>query len=165
MTPRSAILYALHFFALFTAATATLASAATANDGPIKVYEVEGEYGEMRSFVKDAIINQGYNIDYNGKIGDMLKRTRGDVGSAKKLYKDAEFFLFCSAKFSRATMEANLHNIGYCPYIVFVYESVAKPGWVTVGYRRPTVMAEKGSLASLKKVEDILENIVREAIE
>jgi hypothetical protein len=57
----------------------------------------------------------------------MLKRTAGDVEAGKALYKDAEFFTFCSAVVSRKVMEADIGDIAYCPYVVFAYEA-EKPG-------------------------------------
>ena len=67
----------------------------------------------------------------------MLERTGADVGSTKKIYANAEFFMFCSAKLSRAMIEADPANVGYCPYVVFLYEAAEKPGEIVVGYRRP----------------------------
>ena len=86
--------------------------------------------------VENAIINQGLKIDYHGFIGDMLKRTSQDVGATKKLYRDAEFFTFCSAVMSRKVMEAEIADIAYCPYVVFVYELEDQPGTVTAGFRK-----------------------------
>ena len=86
--------------------------------------------------VNDAIINQGYAVDYHGYVGDMLKRTAEDVGAEKQLYKDAEFFTFCSAVLSRKAMEADIGDIAYCPYVVFVYEDASTPGTVTIGHRK-----------------------------
>jgi hypothetical protein len=75
-----------------------------------------------------------YTIDYHGFIGDMLKRTAGDVDAEKALYKDAEFFTFCSAVVSRKVMEADIGDIAYCPYVVLSTRR-KKPGAVTVGFR------------------------------
>ena len=53
------------------------------------IYEKEGEFADVREDLVDAIINQGYVIDYNGRPGEMLKRTRKDVGG-QPLYLQAE---------------------------------------------------------------------------
>lgn len=92
-------------------------------------------FDDTAAAVESQIINRGYAIDYRGFIGDMLKRTAGDVGASKQLYKDAEFFTFCSAVLSREVMEENIADIAYCPYSVFVYETEEAPGTVTVGFR------------------------------
>lgn len=95
----------------------------------------DNAFADTAQAVNDAIVNRGFKIDYHGFIGDMLKRTAGDVGATKTLYKDAEFFTFCSAVVSRQVMEADIGDIAYCPYVVFVYERADTPGEVVVGYR------------------------------
>ena len=106
---------------------------ANAADG-VTTYETQGDFEEVAAEVNDGIINRGYVVDYHGLIGDMLERTAKDVGSDRKLYENAEFFEFCSAVLSRKAMEADIGNIAYCPYVIFVYE--ATPGTITVGFRR-----------------------------
>ena len=107
-------------------------SAHAADD--VTTYETQGDFEDVAAEVNDAIVNQGYVVDYHGFIGDMLKRTAEDVGSDKVLYENAEFFQFCSAVLSRKVMETDIGNIAYCPYVIFVYE--ATPGTITVGFRR-----------------------------
>ncbi|MCB1482335.1 MAG: DUF302 domain-containing protein [Rhodobiaceae bacterium] len=109
--------------------------------------------------LNDAIVNRGFTIDYHGFIGDMLKRTAEDVGAKKELYKDAEFFTFCSAVVSRRVMEADIGNIAYCPYVLFVYEEQDMPGTVTVGFRH---LPEGGGR---DEVNALLEEIAKEASE
>jgi len=121
--------------------------------------QTSGAFGDVAQATQDAIINRGYTIDYHGFIGDMLKRTAGDVGASKELYKDAEFFTFCSAVVSRSVMEADIGDIAYCPYVVFVYEEAAMPGKVTVGFRQ---LPEGGAR---DQVNDLLTEIVNEAAE
>ncbi|MBW3097998.1 DUF302 domain-containing protein [Pseudohoeflea sp. DP4N28-3] len=111
--------------------------------GPVQaegsdVYSVttsEMSFEDAAQGVNDAIINKGYKVDYHGFLGEMLKRTAEDVGATQKLYKDAEFFTFCSAVVSRTAMEADIGNIAYCPYVIFVYEDASNPGEVTIGHR------------------------------
>lgn len=116
-------------------------------------------FADTAQAVQDAIVNRGYKIDYHGFIGDMLKRTAGDVGASKALYKDAEFFTFCSAVVSRQVMEADIGDIAYCPYVVFVYETVDKPGEVVVGHRK----LPEG--AGRDQVNTLLNEITKEAAE
>tara|TARA_R110002020_G_scaffold14638_12_gene51848 strand:+ start:317 stop:775 length:459 start_codon:yes stop_codon:yes gene_type:complete len=116
-------------------------------------------FADAAQGVNDAIVNKGFKVDYHGFLGDMLKRTAGDVGATKELYKDAEFFTFCSAVVSRAVMEADIGDIAYCPYVVFVYEDAATPGKVTIGHR---TLPEGGARG---QVNDILNEIVRTAAE
>jgi uncharacterized protein (DUF302 family) len=95
----------------------------------------------------------------------MLERTGKDVGSARKLYADAQAFVFCSAALSRKTMEADPANASLCPYSMMVYATAREPERVFVSYRRP--WRPDGSAASktaLKEVEALLDGIAREAL-
>ena len=99
----------------------------------ITAYSKAAPYENVKFELSDAIIRRGLVVDHTGQIGAMLERTGPDVGSTKPLYTHAEFFTFCSAKFSRAMMEAELGNIAFCPYVVFIYEAANKPGETVVG--------------------------------
>jgi hypothetical protein len=129
---------------------------ATAQE-PVTSYETTGDFNEVAADLQDAIINHGYVIDYHGRIGDMLKRTASDVGAAGPLYKEAEFVQFCSAVLSRAAMEADITNIAFCPYVLFVYEPEAEAGTVTVGFRR----LPEGD--GRNEINTLLDEIAREA--
>jgi hypothetical protein len=95
----------------------------------------------------------------------MLERTGRDVGSSRKLYTDAQAFVFCSAALSRKTMEADAANISLCPYSMMVYATVQQPGTVHVSYRRPwRPGGSAASRAALKEVEALLDGIAREAL-
>lgn len=131
----------------------------------LRVNSTEGEFEDVKFFVRDAVISQGLVIDYQGRIGEMLARTRADVGSTKVIYRHAEFILFCSAVISRATMEADPANISFCPYIVFYYELESEPEKVYVGYRRPLIVGSEASKKSLAAVDKLLHAVIREATE
>ncbi|MFN0263418.1 DUF302 domain-containing protein [Tepidamorphus sp. 3E244] len=146
---------ALRNFA-FGAALTFAATTAQAMDG-VTTMEVDADFATVAQDLNDAIVNKGYVVDYHGFIGDMLKRTAEDVGATETIYKDAEFFTFCSAVVSREVMEVEIGNIAFCPYVLFVYEAAATPGTVTVGFRRlPDGQGRD-------KVNGILEEIVKEA--
>ena len=132
--------------------------------GGVRIVSIQGEFEDVAQDVADAIVNRGLVIDYRGYIGRMLKRTGADAGSAP-LYRDAQLFQFCSAVWSRRTMEADPGNIAYCPYVVFVYELAAKPGAVHVGYRRPARTGSEASRKALAAVDKLLDAIVRDATE
>ena len=132
---------------------------AVASGDDVATKTTQSAYADVAQAVQDAIVNRGYKIDYHGFIGDMLKRTAEDVGAGKVLYKDAEFFTFCSAVVSRAVMEAEIGDIAYCPYVVFVYEDAATPGTVTVGHRRLPAGGARD------QVNEILDGIIAEAAE
>ncbi|MDP3525498.1 MAG: DUF302 domain-containing protein, partial [Hoeflea sp.] len=100
---------------------------AQAAGGDVFTVVADIPFADAAQGVNDAIVNKGFKVDYHGFLGDMLKRTAADVGATKELYKDAEFFTFCSAVVSRTVMEADIGDIAYCPYVVFVYEDAATP--------------------------------------
>lgn len=82
--------------------------------------------------LESAIIERGLVIDYTSHVGEMLERTRADMGSDQVLFTNADIFLFCSAALSRQVMEADWMNIANCPYAVAAIE---RPGeGVVVGY-------------------------------
>ena len=127
--------------------------------------KTEGEYVDVAAYVENAIINKGLTIDFSGEIHQMLERTGADVGSTKPVYAGAKFFQFCSAKLSRQMMEADPATMGLCPFSVFVYETMAEPGVVHVGYRRPGAGSNEAASNALKEIDQLLESIIREAIE
>ncbi len=150
---------------LFVLVTIAAVRGASAQPAHLRLLSTEGEFEEVKLFVQDAIVGQGLTINYNGDIGLMLSRTRAATGSSKVIYKNAEFFLFCSATISRGTMEADSTNIAFCPYIVYFYELDAEAGKVYVGYRRPEIVGSEASKKSLMAVDDLLLKIVKEATE
>jgi uncharacterized protein (DUF302 family) len=129
------------------------------------VYSKRAKFEDVRDDLKLAIEAKGLVIDYQSFVNRMLERTGKDVGSARKLYADAQAFVFCSAALSRKTMEADPANASLCPYSMMVYATAREPERVFVSYRRP--WRPDGSAASktaLKEVEALLDGIAREAL-
>ncbi|WP_037545417.1 DUF302 domain-containing protein [Stappia stellulata] len=124
---------------------------------------VEAAYDDVRFDLESAIVNRGLVIDYVSQIGEMLARTGADVGSDATVFTKAESMLFCSARLSRAAMEAAPGNIAFCPYAVFLYETPDQPGKVTVGYRRLDETGSDASKKALANVNALLAEIVAEA--
>ncbi len=145
--------------AALVAALPLLCGAAVAAGDDVVTVETANAYDDVAAALENAIVNRGYVIDHHGHVGDMLKRTAKDVGATKGLYSNAEFFAFCSAVLSRKVMEAEIGDIAYCPYVVFVYEAAAEPGRVTVGFRK---LPQGGPR---DEVNDLLTGIVEEAAE
>ena len=129
----------------------------------LKTTSKKAAFDDVKADVADAIIGKGLTVDYRGNIAGMLDRTGKDVGSDKKVYKAAEYVTFCSAKLSRAMMEAASGNMGFCPYVVFYYEAADKPGEIVVGYRRPGEGKNDAAKKALKDIDDLLDGIVKEA--
>lgn len=130
----------------------------------VAVWEVDGDYANVREAVEFAITNRGLVVDHVQHIGEMLERTGRDIGATKKIYGKANAFQFCSSNLSRKTMEASPSNIAFCPYIVFTYTLPDRPDKVFVGYRKPPLVGSPQSRAALKEVEELLEGIVQDAV-
>ena len=143
-------------------ALACLTLGAFADD--VRTYAKRASFEDVKFELTNAIIDRGLSIDFTGQIGRMLERTGADVGSTKPLYKQAEFFAFCSAKLSRAMMEADLANVGFCPYVVFIYEAAEKPGETVIGYRRPSGSGSEPSKKALAEIDALLDGIIRDAV-
>ena len=145
---------------------AALCSAATAADpNPVVSYSKQARFDDVRDDLKSAIEAKGLVIDYHSFVNRMLERTGKDLGAAKKLYADAQAFVFCSATLSRKTMEADPANVAMCPYSMVVYATAQEPGKVYVAFRRPwRPDGSAASKAALKEVESLLDSIAREAL-
>lgn len=135
------------------------ATAHAADEKDVTTRQTDAPFEDVIADLEDAVVNRGYVVDYHGHIGEMLKRTAGDVGASKPLYRNAEFLQFCSAVVSRTTMEAEIGNIAFCPYVLFAYEAEIAPGKTVVGFRR--LPAGPGR----DEVNLLLDEIVSEAAE
>lgn len=129
----------------------------------LRTYSKVAPYADVKFELETAIVGKGLNIGETGAIGRMLERTGPDVGSTTPIFKNAEFITFCSARLSRRMMEADPANIGFCPYVIFIYEAVGKPGETVVGYRRPPLNGSEPSRKALADIDALLDSIVREA--
>jgi uncharacterized protein (DUF302 family) len=145
-------------------ASCFFAAPSLAQESGLKVYSKQASFEDVRFELENAIVGRGLVVDFNGNVGRMLERTGADVGSTSPIYKHAEYFTFCSAKLSRATAEAEAANVGYCPYVVFIYETAVAPGTVHVGYRSPPLTGLDASKAALGEVQRLLDAIAKDAV-
>lgn len=154
------------FRALTFVMLALFCSAATAADPhPVVTYSKAGKFEDVRDDLKAAIEAKGLVVDYHSFVNRMLERTGKDVGSSKKLYLDAQSFVFCSAALSRKMMEADPANVAMCPYSMVVYATAQEPGKVYVAYRRPwRPDGSAASKAALAEVDSLLDSLAREAV-
>lgn len=106
--------------------------------------------------LESAIVGRGLVVDYISHVGEMLERTRADMGSDVVLFTNAEIYMFCSANVSRQVMEADWQNVVYCPYGIQVLE---RPGEeVMLGYMHKDA-------ESMGPANDLLAEIVAEVAE
>lgn len=138
---------------------AGLGVTASADDIPVSppvIHEVEGDFDDIAFGVENAIINAGLVIETRSHAGEMLARTKEDVGGKKDIYTHAEIFTFCSATVSRQVMEIDPMNIQFCPYSIFLFETPDAPGKITVGHPH-----YGGSMAP---VQELLDGIMADAL-
>lgn len=127
-------------------------------------YRIEDSFEFVRDLIVQAIAERGLKVNNVSHIGEMLARTGKDIGASKQVYIKAEAIEFCSATVSRRMMEADPHNIIFCPYIITIYVKPSEPDWVYVAYRRPQKLSDPDSLSAMKEVEKLIDGIVRDAL-
>jgi uncharacterized protein (DUF302 family) len=145
--------------------TALFGAVQAVDPNPVVSYSKNAKFEDVRDDLKSAIEGKGLVIDYQSFVNRMLERTGKDVGSGRKLYADAQAFVFCSAALSRKTMEADPANVSMCPYTMVVYATAQEPDKVYVTYKRPwRPDGSAASKAALKEVESLLDGLAREAL-
>ena len=151
--------------ALLLAFLMVASTAAATDPGPLVTYSKQGRFEDVRDDLKMAIEGKGLVIDYQSHLNSMLERTGKDVGSAQKLFVDAQAFVFCSASLSRKMIEADPANVAMCPYAMVVYATAKDPGKVYVSYRRPwRPDGSASSKAALNDVDKLLDSIARQVV-
>lgn len=140
---------------LILAAGLALTVSSASADGIVS-YTSEDSFEDVVFGLENAILDQGLVIDATSHVGDMLERTRKDVGSDVTIFAHADVFSFCSAKLSRKVMEADPMNIRFCPYDIFVAE-IPDSGETIIGYR---AFPE----GPMQEVQALLDTIARSAI-
>jgi uncharacterized protein (DUF302 family) len=141
----------MRMFLTAVATAATFVSPVLAEG--LTTYATDDAFDDATFAVETAIVGRGLVIDYVSHTGEMLARTKDDVGGAEDLFEAADIFLFCSATLSRKMMEADPMNIAHCPYGIFVAE---RDGEVMVGYRHYPE-------GPMQEVQALLDEIAREA--
>lgn len=105
--------------------------------GAAWVYEVSGEFEDVRDDLVDAIESEGMVISYISHAQAMLSRTAITVDAAENIYRDAEVVLFCQAARAHRLVVANPHNLVLCPYAVAVYTLEGESGHAYLAIRGP----------------------------
>lgn len=121
-------------------------------------------YEDVKMDLEQAIEGRGLKIGTEGDIGDMLARTSQALKAGPAIYKSAHFIQFCSAVLAHKLAAADPSNIGHCPFLMFVYETVAQPGEVVIGYRQVRRTGGPATTAVLDEVEALYEGIAADAL-
>lgn len=131
----------------------------------MSVFARQGSFADAKEAVEMAITGRGFVINNVSHVGAMLERTGKDLGGDKQVFIKAEALEFCSATVSRQMMEADPDNIVFCPYIISVYVVPEKPNEVRIAFRNTQLVGNKASQKALKEVNDLLTEIVTEALQ
>lgn len=144
---------------------ACLAQSTGASASDIAIHSTVNSFTDVRDRLVFAIENRGLVVSYTAHVGAMLERTSGDIGASRPIYTNAEVIEFCSATLSRATMEADPHNIAHCPYSIAVYVLARERERVYVAHRKlGTRNGADASRRALLEVEQLVSDIAREAL-
>lgn len=146
----------LHYKALAAALVATTLIATGAVAQEFTNHTTQEAFEDVTFAIESAIVGKGLVIDHVSHTGDMLERTRADVGSEKVLFLGADVYEFCSATVSRQVMEADPMNFNFCPYAIRVYEQPETAGTITVSHQTYT--------GTMEPVNDLLESIIKDAL-
>ena len=138
-------------------------SAGAATPG-VTVQRVKGGYDDVKERIVMAIENRGLVLNFTARVGEMLERTGKDIGSPSQVYARAEVLEFCSAALSRKSMQADPHNIVFCPYAIAIYMLPGETDGVYIAYRKPPAQGPGPASRSLREVGQLLDAIVREAL-
>lgn len=130
----------------------------------IVIHSAKGTFDDVKERVLTAIENRGMVLTNTAHVGEMLERTGRDLGRKRRIYSHAEVLEFCNAVLSRDTMEADPHNIVFCPYTIAIYALPNEPGKVYLSYRKPVTGGSGQSIKALAAVGKLLDAIVREAL-
>ena len=134
-------------------ALALSASMATA-DGTI-TYTTDEAFDDVVFGLENAIVGEGLVIDSVSHTGDMLERTKADVGGTITIFDRADVFSFCSAALSRKVMEIDPMNVRFCPYDIFVAQRPGEP--VMIGF-------SSFPEGEMQEVQALLDRLARSAI-
>ena len=138
-------------------ATALTCAAQVATAQDMVTYTTDQSFDDVTFGIESAIVDAGLVVDSVSHVGEMLERTRADIGSDVVIFTQADVFSFCSAKVSRTVMETDPMNILFCPYDIFVAVTPGKPDQTIVGYRRYPDGA-------MQEVQSLLDGIVKAAL-
>jgi uncharacterized protein (DUF302 family) len=131
---------------------------------PTIVYKASASYEDVKDAITMSVEGRGLIVREVAHVAEMLNRTGKDLGYPNDVFSQAENVEFCSALLSHEMIAADPSNATTCPLVVSVYVLTAEPEQVYVAFRRQ-VLAGEGVAPIEQKLFDLVDGIVREAIE
>jgi len=144
---------------------AAVSQLALAEGAHMSVSIKQGSFADAKEAVEMAITGRGFVINNVSHVGEMLERTGKDLGNSKQIFIKAESLEFCSAIVSRKMMEADPDNIVFCPYIISIYVLPEKPNEVRLAFRKSQLAGSPASQKALMAVNELLAEIIKEAMQ
>ena len=120
-------------------------------------------YQDVREDLLMAIAAQGFVVGAIGDLGMMLSRSAADLGR-QPVYLHAEYLNFCPTSLAHALAAADPANLAYCPFQMVIYETVATPSTIVVGYRHPGAHGNAATRAILADAERVFAGIAKSAV-
>jgi uncharacterized protein (DUF302 family) len=120
-------------------------------------------YQDVREDLLMAIEARGFVVGAIGDLGMMLSRSGPDLGR-KPVYLHAEYLNFCPTAIAHALAAAEPSDVAYCPFQMVIYETVAAPGTIVVGYRHPGAAGSAVTRAILADAERVFASIAKAAV-
>ncbi len=155
---------AIYYMMTLMLSTAAFAASAFGADGTRSYTKKSAAYLDVLQDLRMAIEAKGLVVGAVGDLAVMLERTSPALGIEGKVYSGADYLNFCSAALAHKFAAADPANVGYCPFLMFIYETTVKPGDVIVGYRIFARMGNAATIAILDEAEALLDGIAREAV-
>ncbi len=124
------------------------------------------DFTDVWSALKEAVLERGFVIDYEGNVGAMLERTaKVSAAGAEVPLVNARYLQFCASKLTHEAIAANVKNMAMCPLVVFSYQPRAASQRVVVGFRAVSGASGSASEHVLAKVNAMLKAVVDQAVE
>ena len=115
-------------------------------------------YDDVLFYITEEIVDNGLVVSNRNHVSSMLDRTASAVEADTKIYEHADVLGFCAAHLSYAAMKADIESIQFCPYNIYLYQSVGSDE-IVIGFR------DFPNTPELNAVEDLLRKIITTAIE
>lgn len=113
---------------------------ASADSGALRIGDVivrayAGSFEDVKEQLVFAIEQSGLAVSNVSAVGQMLERTRADLGVSRAVHGSAEIVQFCSAATAHAATQIEPHLIALCPYSLAVYTLAGEAGRVYISHR------------------------------